>query len=366
MTQTVNPEMVILAREYRDLTQDELATLVGIGQSKIAKLEGGLQVEVTQDFLDRLSAALKFDRRFFCQDWTRMGFGSSAFFYRKRSRITAPDRRRISSIVNLHLLCLKRYLMSIDMQAARELPCFDIEEFGRDGASIARAVRSAWRMPDGPVKNLTALIESAGVLIIPCDFGCDAMDATSLRLASFPPIIFISMSIPGDRWRFTLAHELAHLVMHSVPSETMEEEADDFAAELLMPEEEIKSAFRALPKIDPYRLLIMKQYWRVSAAALLVRADDTGMLSESQKRYLWMQWSKLNYRKAEPDPIPKETVQNYPNLMNYFTKDLRLSHDEIGDMALIPREVFLSLHASVLPVETPPRRLRLVQKTIGE
>ncbi|MBK7012326.1 MAG: ImmA/IrrE family metallo-endopeptidase [Xanthomonadales bacterium] len=44
-------------------------------------------------------------------------------------------------------------------------------------------------------------------------------------------MIFINKDVPGDRWRFTLAHELAHLVMHDIPKPDMEDEADEFASE---------------------------------------------------------------------------------------------------------------------------------------
>ena len=64
-----------------------------------------------------------------------------------------------------------------------------IEEYDSDPAKVARALRSFWNMPDGPVKDLTALVESAGVLVLSCDFGTKAVDATSLRLMDMPPLI---------------------------------------------------------------------------------------------------------------------------------------------------------------------------------
>ena len=359
---TINPELVVLAREYRELTQLELAEKMNLGQSKIAKLEGGIQLDLTEDQWAKLCSTLGFERRFFYQDWVRLGFGSSAFYYRKKAKLNAADRRRISSVVNLHLLGMRKYLESVDVQPARELPQFEPANFGGDCSDIAQAVRTAWKLPDGPIKDLTALIESAGVLIVPCDFQCDAMDATSLRLASFPPVIFINSAIPGDRWRYTLAHELGHLVMHQVPSETMEDEADAFAGEFLMPETDIVQSFKTLHKLDLYNLIVLKQFWRVSVAALIVRAGRVGFITEHQQKYLWMQMAKLGFRRVEPEPIPKEKVQNYPNLFSYLLKELRLSVEDVAGFAAIPQVEFLALHASVLPPDVQQHpRLRLVK-----
>lgn len=356
-TRAINPDLVTLAREYRDLTQEELARALEVTQGKVAKIEGGLQTEVAEEMLGRLSSVLQFPREFFFQDWSRLGFGSSAFYYRKRARIAASDRKSISSVVNLHLMCIKKYLDAVDVQSARLLPQLELDSFGRSPATVARAVRAAWNLPVGPVKNLTALLESAGILVIPCSFG-GSVDATSLRLSSFPPIVFIDANVPGDRWRFTLAHELAHLVMHPTPSETMEEEADEFAAEFLMPEDDILPALKSLGTLRIPHLITLKSFWKTSMAALLMRAGHLGLLTENQKRHLWAQLAKNGYLKSEPEPIAREGLQNHSKLLNYYLDGLRWSVDELAKLSALSRDVFMSLHELSLPnIKGPVLRL---------
>lgn len=48
--ETYNPEMIILAREFRGLTQKELAAKSGLTQAKIAKIENGVQ-GVSEDMI---------------------------------------------------------------------------------------------------------------------------------------------------------------------------------------------------------------------------------------------------------------------------------------------------------------------------
>ena len=81
---------------------------------------------------------------------------------------------------------------------------------------MADRIRAAWLIPDGAINNLTILVESAGVIIIESDFGTNGIDGTSLWISETPPLIFINKDLPQDRYRFTLAHELGHLIMHDI------------------------------------------------------------------------------------------------------------------------------------------------------
>lgn len=341
------------------MTQEQLANKLFVSQATVAKLEGDVLGEVQDQMIERLSNALEFPLGFFLQQGERMGFGSSAYFYRKREKISAADRKRISSTVNLIRLGLARYLSMVDLQASRKLPFYDVDEFG-SAPLIATTIRNYWSLPDGPIKNLTSLIESAGVVIIPCDFGTRHFDATSLNLNNLPPLIFINRDLSGDRWRFTLAHELGHLVMHDTPRETMEDEADSFASELLMPSDEIKPQFSRIGKVRLQELINIKPYWKVSVAALIMRASSLGFLSKNQSRYLWMQMSKAGYRLKEPNELERESVNNYPNLFAYFRSKLDLNEIDLAKITNINPLDFELLHEGGWR-NGQPRRLQVVQ-----
>jgi Zn-dependent peptidase ImmA (M78 family)/transcriptional regulator with XRE-family HTH domain len=353
-----NPEMLVLAREYRNLTQHDLARSLFVSQAKVAKLEGGLIAEVPEEMVDRIASKLEFPKRFFYQEGSRIGFGSSALFYRRRSEISAADRKRISGVVNIIRLGLRPLLSAVDVEHSRHLPLFSISEFEGTPADIARAVRAAWGLPSGPIENLTALVESAGVMVVPCDFGCRAMDATSLKLNDLPPLVFMNRELPGDRWRFTLAHELGHLVMHEVPRESMEDEADAFAAELLMPASELTQQFKRLRPLRLQDLADLKPYWRTSMGSLLVQASKLDFLTDRQKQYLWRQMSMLGYRQKEPIEIPREQARSFEGLVTYFLSELEHSVDELAtSVNLLPRE-FRSIFSGARL--KPERHLRAV------
>lgn len=354
----VNPEMVILAREYRGLTQEELARTLCVSQAKVARIEGGLQAEVPDVLLDEIAKALSFPREFFEQEEDRIGFGSSSYFYRKKADLTAADRKRIHGLVNILRIGLKKYISFVEVGAKKPLPQFDVNEYGGSPSKVAQALRGMWKLPDGPVKNVTSSMEAAGIVILPCNFGTRAMDATSLRLAEMPPMVFINFDVPGDRWRYTLCHELAHLVMHDVPHEAMENEADTFAAEFLMPEMEMRAQFSRYGRLRLQDFANFKQFWKTSMGALIERAYDLQFMDSNQRRHMWMTMSKLGYRMKEPNPVELETPQTFKKIVQYFRDELKYSPEDFGKLLkLNPRELE-SLHgvsSSGALVENPMR-----------
>lgn len=354
-----NPAMLVLAREYRGLTQEELARSIGVGQARVAKWEGGAQSEIPDPLFGLLCDTLAFPPAFFEQTEELLGFGSSAYYYRKKADLTAADRRRIHGMVNLLRIHVKRMLASVDIEAKHRLPQLDIEAYGGSASKAAQAVRDFWSLPDGPVRNVTALIESAGVIVVPCAFPTRSMDATSLRLAEMPPLIFVNSNLPTDRWRFTLTHELAHLVCHQVPHESMEDEADEFAAEFLLPEVEMRAQFARIGNIRLQDLANLKPYWKTSIGALLKRAGDLGYLTDNQKRYLWASMSKAGWRTQEPGPLSKEEPTIHRKLVQVFTTDMNYTATELADLLRVTVPGLQELHGVF--AETPAaRRLRVV------
>jgi Zn-dependent peptidase ImmA (M78 family)/DNA-binding XRE family transcriptional regulator len=353
----INGDMLVLAREYRGLTQEQAALLAGCAQSTIAKVEAGLRSELEDEYVIKLSAQLDFPIAFFQQKDELLGFGSSAYFYRKRASIPASERKKVHSSVNLLRIAVRKVLPLVEIKPSRELPRMSVEEYNNDPASVARALRAFWKMPDGPVKDLTALVESAGVLVLTYDFGTKAVDATSLQLTDMPPLLFAHQGVPGDRWRFTIAHELAHLVMHDVPHEAMEQEADIFASEFLVPENELRPQLLKIGTLGLKELVALKRYWRVSMQMLIQCAKRIGFINDKKVTQLMILMNKFHMRIEEPEPISRETPSNFQRMLEALTNSLKFSAEDV--LTLVnwgPKELsrFFSLDVA------PPPRLRLI------
>jgi Zn-dependent peptidase ImmA (M78 family)/DNA-binding XRE family transcriptional regulator len=322
--------MVALARESRGLTQGELAKQLAdlkskpVTQGTISKIEQGL-LNVSEDVMSGLVGILKYPETFFYQ--TEEIYAPGMSLHRKRVALPSKTLGKIEANTNILRFQVKSLLKSVE-DLERKYPYYDIDEYG-DPETIALMVRQAWLVPRGPVDNLTRLIERAGIIIIECDFETRLIDGLTVNLDNLPPIIFVNKDIPGDRYRFTLAHELGHIIMHKFPSQDMEKEADRFASEFLMPTDDIGNN---LTNISLPKLADLKLYWKVSMASLLVKANTLDKLTPWQNQYLWRQFAKLGYKTREPAEIniPRETPTLLRKLVDVHLNDLQYTVSEIA------------------------------------
>jgi Zn-dependent peptidase ImmA (M78 family)/DNA-binding XRE family transcriptional regulator len=314
-----NPEMVVLAREARGMTQAELAVALDTTQAYVSKYESGF-LKIPENVLDSLCRILKYPPEFFFQTDQVYGCGSSCFYHRKRRGITLSELRKLQAITNVLRIQVSKLLKGAAIRANNAFEPMDIGDYENSADYIAQSVRAAWRLPLGPIHNLTAVIESAGGIIFKTSFGTNSFDAISQWLPGLPPMFFANSDVPGDRLRFTLAHELGHLIMHRVPTMEIEKEADSFAAEFLMPRKEIAPH---LNNLSLSKLAALKSYWKVSIQALLYRARELGRITPRQYRTFVMLIGKRGYRTNEPIYIEPEE----PVLLNRMMEIHRNEHE---------------------------------------
>lgn len=326
MYKLINPDMIVLARESRGYTQSELADLLGVSQGKISKIESGM-LNASSDLVEDLVRVLYYPQHFFSQTDPIYGIGASLFYHRKRQSLPNKDMGRVHAQVNIQCMHITRLLRSVNVPEGK-FKHYDIDEYDGDIEMIARAARASWLIPRGPIKNLTKSIEDAGGIVIKCDFGTRLLDALSHWVPGVPPLFFFNQRIPGDRLRFTLAHEIGHTFMHRTINPDMEDQAHKFAAEFLMPKEEIAPS---LSNLNLQKLANLKLYWKVSMAAILHRAFDIGKITQTQNRYLWVQLSKAGYKTKEPaeldipveDPsLLKEIIDTHRFKLKYGVSEL--------------------------------------------
>ncbi|MEK6334013.1 MAG: XRE family transcriptional regulator [Acidobacteriota bacterium] len=347
----VNPEMLVLARESRGLRQSELATRLSITQGKLSKLESGL-LQVSDDFLDNLVAEVHYPHEFFQQTDRVYGYGTTCIYHRKRQSLPLLELRRLIAELNVKRIQIARLLRGAEIEADNRFFRMDIEDYSGDAVHIADFLRRSWGIPSGPIENLTTAIEAAGGIVLRRSFGTSKIDAMSQWAPGEPPLFFINSEIPADRCRFTLAHEIGHIIMHQAPTPDMESEADEFAAEFLMPARDIGPY---LKDISLPRLAVLKQYWKVSMGALLKRAADLNKITGRQHKYLWTKMSKQGYRLHEPVKIPAEE----PTVLTDIIKVHQTYHGySLVDLANLVSSFPDEFCKTFLP--NAPERLRIV------
>lgn len=330
MNKKFNPEMLRLARDLREMTQADLAKRVGVGQAFISRVEGG-DKEPSDTTLESLSVALSFPTSFFGLQETYSGVGLSLVYYRKRASALETHLRRLQAEVALRRIQIGLFLRGVNIAPTdRTFQMMDIDEYGGDVERVASLVRASWSLPIGPISNLVGVIESAGGIVFKFPFGTRDIDAVSQWPDQLPPLFFINSEAPMDRVRFSLAHEMGHVIMHASATDEMEREADRFAAEFLVPAREAKPQLR---DITLQRAAALKPYWRVSMAALIYRARDLEQIPEDEYRRLFKELSRLGYRKNEPLPLTPENPRALRQILDVYQVTNGFSVDELARLA---------------------------------
>lgn len=334
MNKNINPDMVRLARESRGLTQSKLAEELKISQANISKIENGTTLDISEDLLKLLSKVLDYPEDFFFLNEDLYGPGLAFIYHRSRRSLPKKVAERIEALININRIVISKLMKSVEHEI--NFPLYDIENSTPD--EIARAIRVAWYLPRGPIKNVIQMIEKAGGIIIPCDFGTPKIDALSQYIPGFPPLFFTNKNIPMDRLRHSLCHEIGHVVMHRIPRPEVdiEKEADAFASELLMPAAEIGPS---LHNAKLHTLAHLKPYWKSAMSSLLVRASRLNKITKNQEKYLWMQLAPYRHREPAELDIPSEEPQALRRLIDIYLKDYNYSLSQVSKVvSLHPHE----------------------------
>lgn len=325
-----NPEMIILARESRGLTQKELAEKLNISPAQLSRIEVGLRA-IRKEQLNELSRVLNYRTTLFMRQEPIYGLGISEFYHRKRKDVSERLLNQIYARIHLRLREIEKLISEVDIGQVDIRPV-QIDDFDGGAAEVARLIRVGWHLPRGPIASVVEAIENARGLVLPFDFGTNRIDAIShWNSNGMPPVFFVNAYSPMDRLRFTIAHELGHVILHQSIDPDMERQANEFASEFLMPARDIMPY---LVDLSLAKLADLKRYWKVSMAALLKRAADLETITPRKARSLWVELGKAGYRKREPSELdlPRESPSLIDEIMQAYTDDMGYSVAELARM----------------------------------
>jgi Zn-dependent peptidase ImmA (M78 family)/DNA-binding XRE family transcriptional regulator len=352
MTKGINdlqPERLEQALAARCLTKSQLANLVGVAASTITKWCKGDQAPESGTF-DRLASVLNVQPEWLARPVLK--------------RVSVPHYRSNASTLKSAYAKLEArtewaqeivFLLSdyVDFPKLNlpERNYRDPEQISDDDIeAAAEECRARWQLGRGPIQNLALAAESAGIVIVREETDISAIEGLSCwsELLGSPIVLLSSDKTNGFRSRFDLAHEVGHLILHRhVPRaqerdryNQMEKQAHRFAGALLLPAETFASEIRVPANLD--NLLILKQRWGASVAAMMMRLHALGLLSDDDKLALFKRRSARWGAKAEPGDDKWEP--EVPRLLR--------------------RTVELLIREGIFPTETIPRHLGFSSRDI--
>ena len=154
----------------------------------------------------------------------------------------------------------------------------------------ASSLRSEWGLGKNPIPDMAELMEDRGIKVLFCELsGVDGL-TTQVYRDGMPSahVIVVNQDHTRDRQRFTIAHEIGHMVLDISAAMDEEKVAYRFAGAFLMPEEVLWSKVgKHRTDIDWRELLALKLTYGMSVQAITYRCKDLGIISQALYRRLF-------------------------------------------------------------------------------
>ena len=232
--------------------------------------------------------------------------------FRKHSGTSARDRARAEAIVTEKLedyLAIEEILeLAPPADPFGDLVTDYLNSF-EDIDEKARKLRKQWFLGIDPIPSMASLLEDKGIKVIEADLPerFDGLACDVKRSDGKPgtEVVVVSKQTNIERKRFNLAHELAHRVIHATGNSKihLEKAMNRFAGAFLVPTEHLLEEVGAHRRgITYHEIMRLKRYYGVSAAAMLMRLGQVGILSQSVIGYAFRTYAR-SWRTAEPEPI---------------------------------------------------------------
>lgn len=168
----------------------------------------------------------------------------------------------------------------------------------------ADALREAWQLGNGPIFNIVELLEDKHIKVVKLDVD-EAFDGLQTFVNGNIPVVAYNANKINkpDRIRFTLLHELAHLLLKfgAVPDRQKETLCHQFAGAMLLPEQAIKSELGDYRnKLSPLELGNIKKQYGISMQAIVMRAKACGIINEHYTKQFFFFINQMNWKVDEP------------------------------------------------------------------
>ena len=244
--------------------------------------------------------------------------------FRKKRLTSKREEAQVEARV-LHLL--ERYLAveeilrlpTVAWDMPREAPWPVLHDLA-EAEHAALGLRAYWGLGLAPIPNLVELVEERGIKVL--SMNLTNIDGLTTRVRredrSVASVIVVNRGDWGERQRFTVVHELGHMVLDVAPKIDDEKAAHRFAGAFLMPAETLRVEIGKRRKSMGWsELFDLKRLFGVSVQALTYRCKDLGIFGNPLFRRLFNEFARRGWRSPpykEPRAMPGEQPMRFERL----------------------------------------------------
>lgn len=303
---TTFPTKLKAARQLKGYSLREVADLLNgqISAQAISKYEKGNMLPTSPNLL-LLCEALEISLEFF----NRPAIVLKEIEFRKLKKLAAKEQKRIEAAAADFMA---RYLELEDLvQATQQFknPILENRVTSNEEVEVVvEKLRKKWQLGETPLLNVMELLEEKGIKIFPVEAptAFNGMAAKTIINGQQHHLMVINQNkdIQMVRKRFTILHELAHIIL-DIPDELKERDKEllchYFAGAMLISPEQVKTELGGKRhSIHLKELLAIKEQYGISMAAFLYRAKHLHYISDNYCDQQMRWFSKKGWLKKEP------------------------------------------------------------------
>jgi Zn-dependent peptidase ImmA (M78 family)/DNA-binding XRE family transcriptional regulator len=303
-------QRILQARKAAGLTLVELGGRLGVSHTAIQKFERG---ELTPSSSQLLTLAKACDVRteYFFRTHT-VELENPEF--RKKARFSNADQEQVLYQTTNHaelwikLLGIYPTTPIKPFRIPDELPQ-SIESYEQI-EDAAEKTRNAWQLGMDEIPDICDTLEAHGLIVIMVNVANPSFDGLAATARTDDgttyPLVAVSKEWPADRQRFTLAHELGHLMLAGRLTKGLDEEdaCNRFAGAFLAPKPSVLQALGQKRKgLEWHELYNLKREYGLSMAGWIIRAHQCEVISDKAYKSLFAQFAKKGWRTREPGDL---------------------------------------------------------------
>jgi Zn-dependent peptidase ImmA (M78 family)/DNA-binding XRE family transcriptional regulator len=309
------------ARKLRSLSQRDLAKRLPVSDQTVSKYEREESLPDSTRLME-IADALDVDLSYFLRA-PRVGDIEPAYRTERSNLIKVKEK---DALIERIRNWLERYLEVESILHFDDLSFEWPDGLPREVASLddvedaALALRDAWKIGRDPIETLTERLEDKALRVGSLE-APDAFDACAFVAAvnGGTPVIVFNEDRSGDRQRFTIAHELGHLVLDVQGGLSEEKACHRFSGAFLVPRDIfVQDVGEQRKKVSLRELELLKEKYGIGMQALIDRMRDLGIVNKHYAGRLSDWFEDSGHKKEEPgEPVPREHPQRFERMIEH-------------------------------------------------
>lgn len=280
--ETVVAARIRNSRIQKGYSLQEVADKVGVSKQMINKYEKGDSMPTS----DKLIAFSKlFGQKvdyFFRKPEVEIG----EINFRKRSKFS---NKKVNSLKEVIRVQIENYLYIeniCNLNSVFVNPMAEcIINSKADIIDATEVLRKAWNIGNDTIHNIIQLLEDKEIKVIEVEEEIGLFDGLATVVDQKYYVIVINKSMPIERKRFTILHELGHLLLNlnHLPEKERESYCHAFASEMLLAQRNLMVEFgNKRNNIAFNELKNSQEKYGISIAAIMYKLGETNVISQEK------------------------------------------------------------------------------------